>query len=41
MSLRLEEIVQATRDSLARRKRERPLAELEHELAARAEGRPF
>jgi indole-3-glycerol phosphate synthase len=41
MSLRLEEIVQATRDSLARRKRERPMAQLEHELAARGEGRPF
>ena len=41
MSLRLEEIVQATRDSLARRKRERPIADLEHELAARGEGRPF
>src|SRR3954454_14704521 len=41
MSLRLDEIVQATRDSLARRKRERPLADLEHELAVRAEGRPF
>ena len=41
MSLRLEEIVQATRDSLARRKQARPMAELEHELAARGEGRPF
>ena len=41
MSLRLDEIVQATRDSLARRKRERPLAELEHQLADRGEGRPF
>jgi indole-3-glycerol phosphate synthase len=41
MSVRLEEIVQATRDSLARRKRERPFAELEHELASRSEGRPF
>jgi indole-3-glycerol phosphate synthase len=41
MSVRLEEIVQATRDSLARRKRDRPIAELEHELASRAEGRPF
>ena len=41
MSVRLDDIVQATRDSLARRKRERPLAELENELAARAEGRPF
>ena len=41
MSVRLDEIVQATRDSLARRKRERPIAELEHELASRSEGRPF
>ena len=41
MTVRLDELVQATRDSLARRKRERPLSELEHELAARAEGRPF
>src|SRR3954462_13822285 len=41
MSLRLDELVQATRASLARRKRERPMAQLEHELAARGEGRPF
>ena len=41
MSLRLDEIVQATRDSVARRKRERPMADLEHELAQRGEGRPF
>jgi indole-3-glycerol phosphate synthase len=41
MSLRLDEIVQATRDSLARRKQERPIAQLEHELATRGEGRPF
>jgi indole-3-glycerol phosphate synthase len=41
VSLRLDEIVQATRDSLARRKRERPISDLEHELAARGEGRPF
>jgi indole-3-glycerol phosphate synthase len=41
VSLRLEELVQATRDSLARRKRERPIAQLEHELASRGEGRPF
>ena len=41
MSVRLDEIVQATRDALARRKRERPLADLEHELATRGEGRPF
>jgi indole-3-glycerol phosphate synthase len=41
MSVRLDEIVQATRDSLARRKKQRPIAELEHELASRGEGRPF
>jgi indole-3-glycerol phosphate synthase len=41
MSLRLDEIVQATRDSLARRKRERPISELEQELQDRSEGRPF
>ncbi|MEA2495203.1 MAG: indole-3-glycerol phosphate synthase, partial [Thermoleophilaceae bacterium] len=41
MSLRLDEIVQATRDSLERRKRERPMSVLERELAERAEGRPF
>ena len=41
MSLRLEEIVQATRDSLARRKRETPIAELEDALAEGDEGRPF
>jgi indole-3-glycerol phosphate synthase len=41
MSLRLDEIVQATRDALARRMRERPLADLEDALASRGEGRPF
>jgi indole-3-glycerol phosphate synthase len=41
VSVRLEEMVQATRDSLARRKRETPIAELEHALAERGEGRPF
>jgi indole-3-glycerol phosphate synthase len=41
MSVRLDDIVQATRDAVAKRKRERPLADLEHELAARGEGRPF
>jgi len=41
VTLRLESLVQATRDVLERRKRDRPLAELERELAARAEGRPF
>lgn len=41
MSVRLEDLVQATRNSLERRKRDRPLSELERALAARAEGRPF
>jgi indole-3-glycerol phosphate synthase len=41
MSVRLDDLVQATRDSVERRKRDRPLAELERELAARGEGRPF
>jgi indole-3-glycerol phosphate synthase len=41
MSLRLDDLLQATRDSLERRKRERPIAQLEHELASRGEGRPF
>src|SRR4051794_19464330 len=41
VSLRLDDIVQATRDSLARRKKERPISQLEHELAQRGEGRPF
>ena len=38
---RLDPIVQATRDEVERRKRERPLAELEAEAEARPEGRPF
>jgi indole-3-glycerol phosphate synthase len=41
MSPRLEELVYATRDALARRKRERPLAELEREAETGREGRPF
>jgi indole-3-glycerol phosphate synthase len=41
MSVRLDDLVQATRDAVSRRKRERPLAELEHEVASRGEGRPF
>jgi indole-3-glycerol phosphate synthase len=41
MSVRLDDLVQATRDAVARRKRERPLADLERELASRGEGRPF
>lgn len=39
--LRLDDIVQATRESLARRKKERPIAQLEHALQQRGEGRPF
>jgi len=38
---RLDPIVQATRDEVARRKRERPMADLEREAEARPEGRPF
>jgi indole-3-glycerol phosphate synthase len=38
---RLDPIVQATREEIARRKRETPLAELEREAEARPEGRPF
>jgi indole-3-glycerol phosphate synthase len=38
---RLETIVEATRDALDRRKRERPLADLEREVEAGREGRPF
>jgi len=41
VSVRLDDIVQATRDALERRKRERPLADLERELASRGDGRPF
>ena len=38
---RLDPIVQATREEVERRKRERPLADLEREAEARPEGRPF
>jgi indole-3-glycerol phosphate synthase len=38
---RLEDLVGATRNALERRKRERPLSELEREIAAEREGRPF
>ncbi len=41
MSIRLEDLVQATREALERRKEQRPLAELERELGDRTEGRPF
>jgi len=38
---RLEELVQATHLAVERRKRERPLEELEREIGAPREGRPF
>ena len=41
MTVRLEQLISATREGVARRKSERPLAELEREVAARGEGRPF
>ncbi len=41
MSIRLDELVDATREAVHRRKRERPLAELEREAGAQPEGRPF
>jgi indole-3-glycerol phosphate synthase len=41
MSIRLDEIVGATREAVHRRKRERPIAELEREAGAQPEGRPF
>jgi indole-3-glycerol phosphate synthase len=41
VSVRLDELVGATREALHRRKRERPLAELEAEAGAVPEGRPF
>ena len=39
--IRLEELVGATREAVLRRKRERPLAELEREAGAQPGGRPF
>jgi indole-3-glycerol phosphate synthase len=41
MQVRLEHLIQATRESVARRKSERPVAELEREAAEREGGRPF
>ena len=41
MTVRLDELVGATREALHRRKRERPLAELEAEAGSVPEGRPF
>lgn len=41
MSIRLDELVGATREAVHRRKRERPLAEVEREAGAQPGGRPF
>jgi indole-3-glycerol phosphate synthase len=41
VTIRLDELVGATREALHRRKRERPLAELEAEAGSVPEGRPF
>jgi indole-3-glycerol phosphate synthase len=41
VSPRLEDLVGATRDSLERRKRERPLADLEREAGVHREAQPF
>jgi len=41
MAVRLEQLVSATRRRLDERKESRPLADLEREVAARGEGRPF
>jgi indole-3-glycerol phosphate synthase len=41
MSVRLDELVGATREALHRRKRERPLEDLEREAGSLPEGRPF
>jgi indole-3-glycerol phosphate synthase len=41
VTVRLDELVGATREALHRRKRERSIAELEREAGAQPEGRPF
>jgi indole-3-glycerol phosphate synthase len=41
VSARLEHLVEATREALQRRKRERPLSELERQADGEREGRPF
>ena len=41
MSVRLDELVESTRFAVDRRKRERPLAELERQADSGREGRPF
>ena len=41
MTVRLDQLLHATRERLAERKRERPLVEFERSSGARVEGRPF
>jgi indole-3-glycerol phosphate synthase len=41
VSIRLDDLVDATREALQRRKRERSISELEREAGAQPEGRPF
>jgi len=41
VSVRLDDLVEATREAVGRRKRERSIAELEREAGAQPEGRPF
>jgi indole-3-glycerol phosphate synthase len=41
LSVRLDDIVDATREAVRRRKRERPIGDLEREAGAQPEGRPF
>jgi indole-3-glycerol phosphate synthase len=41
MAVRLEQLISATRQRVELRKSERPLADLEREVAERGEGRPF
>ena len=41
MALRLDELVQATRERLEERRRKRPIAEVERQAASMGEGRPF
>jgi indole-3-glycerol phosphate synthase len=41
VTTRLEGLVEATRDAVERRKRDRPMAELERQVDAGREGRPF
>jgi indole-3-glycerol phosphate synthase len=41
VTVRLEDLIDATRERVARAKQERPLADLERDASARGEGRPF